>query len=219
MNQKSLHTESEGLLGQVWPDLLNRLDRSPDSAMRDFHDFAYRLVKVKPPRVLRSLTESEKEDFLQDFMLHCVDNDFGVLRQYSDNGKPFSAWLYVSIHNRCLDFLKKKKRAGETFSPQSDQGDADTYAGAVSSELLPQERAEFRDIIDATKKCISRLGQYCQLLLHLAADEYTPREMVLAMGLATDKNKKISDDLRDCRKKLRKAIAERGIDPKSILTA
>jgi hypothetical protein len=46
-----------------------------------------------------------------------------------------------------------------------------------------------------------------------AADGYKPRELTRLLGWPADWNKKASDDLRECRKRLRQSLAAAGIDP------
>ena len=67
------------------------------------------------------------------------------------------------------------------------------------------------------KKIISRLDEKCRLLLEMAADELSIKEMVRLLRLSPDQNKKVSDDLRYCRKKLKKLLGEGGIDIEAIL--
>jgi RNA polymerase sigma factor (sigma-70 family) len=207
------------MLDQPWPEFLNLLDQDANAAFQEFYQFLYKLLTVRPPQGMRSLSETESEDLLQEIVLHCVQDDFRVLRQYRPQGRPFAAWLYVLAHNKCLDCLRRRSRSPELHSQFNYGVGEDSLGGGVDSDLTPEKRAGLRDVISTVKGCLSRLRQYCRLLLQLAAEEYTPREMVLLLGWPPDKNKKVSDDLRECRRQLRKVMVEEGIDVESVLQA
>jgi RNA polymerase sigma factor (sigma-70 family) len=195
---------------------LDLLDKSPDEAFREFYSFAQRLLKVKPPRTLQGLSDAAAHDAIQEIILHCVEDDFRVLRKYRDRGRPFSAWFYMLAHNKSLDILRKKNREDSILSGPADSTDSGSGHIRPNPDISPEQRTRLRSAIDIVRKCMSMLGEYCRLLLQLAADEYTPREMVLVLGLPRDKAKKISDDLRECRKRLRRLTVEQGIDPVSL---
>lgn len=205
------------MLDQSWPDFLDLLDSDRDAAFKAFYSFAYRLMTVKAPRSFRCLEEDESADVIQEIVLHCIRNDFRVLRKYVDRGKPFAAWLYMLANNKCRDILRKKKRDADVQSTVSKSDGSNPVSLGPDKDIDPGQRAELRDILKEVGSCVSRLGQYCQLLLQLAADEYTPSEMILVLGWPRDRNKKVSDDLRQCRNRLRKAMAEQGIDLAAVL--
>ncbi len=195
------------MLKQPWPSFLNLLDENPEEAFSAFYSFAYKVLTVKPPRSLQELPGVEPEDMIQEIILHCVRDDFRVLRRYEDRGKPFAAWLYVLAHNKCLDYLRKTKREVEAMSSSANP----TYSG-VDPDIDPEVRTRLRDIIEIVRRCVLDLGSYCELLLQCAADEYTPSEIVLVLGWPKNKNKKVADDLRECRRRLKRMLATQGID-------
>ncbi|MBU1318230.1 MAG: hypothetical protein KKG33_14055 [candidate division Zixibacteria bacterium] len=205
------------MLDQSWPPFLDLLDSDPDAVFRGFYSFAIRLLKLKPPRGMRSLAETEKQDLAQSIVLHCVQDNFAVLRRYSDCGKPFAAWFYVLSHNRCLDYLKKQRREDDIFVGGGECGNCGQDKYGEDPDIDPQERTKLKGAIEIVRACMSDLGQYCQLLLQLAADEYTPREMTMAMGWPADRNKRVSDDLRECRRRLKRLVSEKGIDVCTVL--
>lgn len=200
------------MLSQSWPLFLNLLDDNPDEAFKGFYTFTQKLLKLKPPKGLRSLSETESQDVIQEIVLHCVRDDFRVLRQYKDRGKPFAAWLYMLAHNKCLDVHRKKNREADIVSSDSDPTGSNPGIFSADPDISPEQRTRLRSVIGGIRTCMSNMGQYCQLLLQLAADEYVPREMVQVLGLSKDRAKKVSDDLRECRKRLRKLAADQGID-------
>jgi RNA polymerase sigma factor (sigma-70 family) len=205
------------MLDQSRPDFLDLLAENPDKAFREFYTFAYRLLKLKPPREMYRLSETDAEDVTHEVILHCVRDDFRVLKQYQYKGKPFVAWLYIVAQNKCLDFLRKRKTASDYVSSGSITEEIALDQSSSAADIIIEKQTDLKVALGITKKCLSKLGQYCQLLLQLAADEYMPREMVLILGWSDDKNKKVSDDLRDCRRRLRKLIVQSGINLESVL--
>ena len=206
------------MVDHSWPSFLNLLDKNPDKAFREFYSFTYKLLKVKPPKGMQGMSEMESEDLIHEIVLHCVTDDFKVLHQYLDRGKPFAAWLYVLAHNMCLDYLRKRKRDIVPVSEDRHPYNPNLNRSRAELDSTPEKRARLKGVIDTVGRCISKLGEYCQLLLQLAADEYSPREIVQVLRLPADENKKISDDLRGCRKRLKKLFAEEGVDLLSLLS-
>jgi RNA polymerase sigma factor (sigma-70 family) len=200
------------MLQQSWPLFLDLLDENPQKAFSEFYSFARKLLTVKPPRTLQELSKPESEDMIQDIILHCVQDSFRVLRRYQDRGKPFAAWLYILAHNKCLDYLRGLKREVETTSGGFEPGSKDHATLCSDPDIDPEVRTRLHSVIELVGTCVSKLGDYCELLLKCAADEYTPSEIVLVLGWPKDKNKKVSDDLRECRKRLRKMLEAQGVD-------
>lgn len=166
---------------------------------------------------MRSLSVTETQDLTQDIILHCARDNFRVLHQYADCGKPFAAWFYILAHRKCLDYIRARNREGMTVQYESDMACSDLDWIATDSDIDPLDRTNLKSVIECVKDCMSKLRKQCQLLLQLAADEYTPKEMALVIGLPENSNKKISDDLRQCRKQLKKIVASEGIDLASVL--
>jgi RNA polymerase sigma factor (sigma-70 family) len=197
---------------ESWPDFLNLLDDDPDAAFAAFYKFAFRVLMAVPPRPMRSLGPEDRQDLIHEIVYHCVKNDFRVLRRYTDQGKPFAAWLYATSYHKSLDYLRHRDSQPETVSIHRDPDGKGLENVLFDPAGANGERLEFGEILAIVKRSMERLGEHCRLLLEMAADEFTPREMVRVLGLRAQDNKKISDDLRYCREKLKRYLAEAGID-------
>jgi len=195
-----------------WPGFLDLLDTDPDTGFRDFYRFTYTLLRSNPPKPMRSLNSQDQEDMIGEIIYHCTRDNFRVLKKYTDKGKPFAAWFYAIAYNKVLNHLRD-------MGSESNNVSLDQSSEAFDLQQLlpnPQEgevkRFELAILENIVREVIGRLDEYCQLLLKMAADEFTPREMVASLRLPKDQNKKISDDLRECRRKLKKKLSEKGYD-------
>lgn len=201
----------------IWPPFLDQLDSCPDRAYIEFYRFATAALELVPPRAMRDLTVEEREDLFQEIILHCINDSFRVLRKYADKGKPFAAWLYRIADNQAIDYLRKKARLREVdlVSKDGEYQDLETLLQSIRKSTSID--IDLKQLLTIVRKAINHLQKYCRLLLEMAADEFRPREMVLALRLSSEQNKKVSDDLRECRKKLVRLLAEGGIDIRSMI--
>lgn len=200
-----------------WPPFLSLLDCNPDTAFADFYRFAVRTLTTAPPRAMRGLNQDDRQDLIHDIIYHCVKDDFRVLRQYVDKGKPFAAWLYVMAHNLSVDHFRRRERDPDAVSIHEDSEGASLENILSNQGNNDGKKSELAELIAIVKKTIARIDEYCRLLLEMAADEFTPKEMVAVLRLPPDQNKKVSDDLRYCREKLKRRLMEGGLDIGSLL--
>ncbi len=197
---------------ESYPDFLTRLDSDPDRAFRDFYEYTAKLLSAQPPFQVRALTDIEICDLVNEVVLHCVSDGFRVLRQYVDKGRPFGAWLYIMAQHKCIDRIRRNRLVTNAESKPDSESAKSANAGSAHSELNPEEQYRFGAVVEVVRRCIATLGQQCQLLLKLAAEEYTPMEIALALGLDNNSNKKVSDAMRECRRQLRKSLDAQGLD-------
>ena len=199
-----------------WPQFLDLLDSDTQAALAGFYRFLTWTFSKVPPRPVRSLRTEDQEDVKQEIFVHCIEKDFRVLRQYVPSGRPFAAWLYTVAHNVSIDYIRKKESNHKVVSIHEDSN-GKSLENTLVNPIDEVKRFMIARYIPAAKKMMERLDEYCRLLLEMAADEFTPKEMVLALGLPTNQNKEVSDKLRYCREKLKKLLGEAGIDIGSIL--
>ncbi len=198
----SIRATRDASLDEPWPYFLDLLDSSPAEAWEGFYAYAWRLVQLQPPRPLRSLPEEEREDLLADIIQDFQESNFRLLRTYENEGKPFSAWFWRTLWNRAVDRLKYLKR-------RRHEGLDDGYQ---ATGTLPDRLAEARDMLDHVRSALTRLSPQCQLVLQAAAEGYTSRELQVLLQLPRDENKKLSDQLRYCRRRLVDELAQLGIE-------
>ncbi len=187
-----------------WPGFLDLLDSHPEKGLEEFYLFVARLLRTSPPRLMNSLSEEDKEDLIQNIVIHCIQDNFRVLRTYKNEGNAFAAWLYFIARNKIIDFLRK---SGREAKPKISSN-----PGALrQSNVTSGNREDFGDAVYVVRKCLEKMDEYCRVLLKMAADEFLPREMVMILGWPAEKAKKVSNDLGYCRKKLSKILSENGL--------
>jgi DNA-directed RNA polymerase specialized sigma24 family protein len=197
------------ILQQEWPSFLDRLDDDPARAAEEFYGFARTLLSVAPPRNLWEVPEDLREDVTHDLVLDCCRDGFALLRRYRDRGRPFAAWFALVARNRISDRMRRERRQVEWDVQEDDRRERP----AVS----PARRALDRVALEKVVSEVRALGDVCRVLLLGAAEGRSPRELVHLLGWPEDWNKKASDDLRACRKRLRRRLEAVGVDPEEIL--
>ena len=198
-------------IDNTWPQFLDQLHADPESAAKNLYNYTIGYLRECPPRIYASIPEDHRPDLAHDVVVHCIKDDFRVLRQYVNRGKPFAAWFYFIVRNTIMDALRKAGRNPETVDLQPDDVGAKHRANPGPSSSDVEKQAEFREMLDAVYECMKEIDDYCRLLLRMAADEYLPREMVRVLRWSADKAKKVSNDLGYCRKKLEALLIERDI--------
>lgn len=202
------------VLSQSWPGFLDLISSNPERAFEQFYRFARRMLTVCPPSVMWQVAPSNREDQIHDIVLHCCRDDFRVLRRYQNRGKPFAAWFMFVARNKILDHLRSKGNAPKVSLAEEDAENP----GIVLEDPSPlaDEQVERRQIIEQVLAALQSLSDQCRILIQGAAEGYRPRELTQLLGWSADQNKKASDALRECRKKLRRALNERGLDSQQL---
>jgi RNA polymerase sigma factor (sigma-70 family) len=203
---------------ESWPEFLSLLDSDPDFVFREFYKFASKVIKSIPPRSMRTLPTEDQGEVFGEIVYHCVKDNFRVLRQYSDQGKSFAGWLYLVASNKASEIARAKRNDPVVHSMNDEKrviGLEETFADN-SEDLLNQ--AVWKQVATRAFEIINKLSEKCRLLLEMAADEFSPREVVDTLRLPQDYNKKVSDDLRECRRQLRNRLKEEGIDVDTLFS-
>jgi RNA polymerase sigma factor (sigma-70 family) len=185
------------------------LNSDPKKACEFFYVYAKRLLIASPPYVMKAVPTREQDDAIHDIIVHCVKDNFRVVRTYRNNGKPFAWWLKRVATRKILEWIRSRRNVPVLIS---------AFGNGQETHFEPEDPqpaapVETKEILRVTNQCIALLALKCQILLRSAAEEFTPREMALMLGLSSKDSKKISDDLRHCRKKLVRLLTERGFDP------
>lgn len=191
------------------PGFLQQLDDKPTAALESFYAYATRFLGTRPPRELRMLSPEDREDVVQEFIVHCSQADFRVLRSYQPGRVPFSAWFYYIARNHTIDWGNKQRRRLAREHPEPDSFDEWYPAGDPG----PERELAARELWKAVEQRLSRLGGRCRALLLGAAEGLKPRELVRLVGCTESENKRVSDDLRYCRRKLIDALVQDGFVP------
>jgi len=196
-------------LRQTWPAFLDAIERDMVRAKRDFAVFAYKLLQSYPPRILQGQTKEEREDWIQEIILHFTSDDCRVLREYRNTGHPFAAWFITVANHKAYDFCRKTGAYREKTTSLDDKPDYLSHPDASDSADV---RSELGEVIGKVLACIKQMSRKCQILLQAAAEEYNPREMLALLGDDAGSNKQAADDLRACRKRLKALLTEKGVE-------
>jgi len=181
------------------------LGRTPKKLSDVFARWAYAVLSRSPFAELRSLDDDRRVDIIEEVIIHFVSNQCRVLKKYSPQGGKFLSWFYCVARNKALDLLRS--RAYQPSGVPLENGDR---AGAV---LGAEKDIHLMKLV---WECIGQLREKCQVLLKLASEEYTPKEMTVALGLKSTDNQKVADDLRYCRKQLMALLDSRGVSGTDI---
>ena len=167
------------------------LESSVSSAADKFARWAYLLLNHSPFAELRRLSPELREDIIEEIIIHCVRDDCRILKKYHKTSSSFLSWFFTVARNKAIDILRKPAYRQES-----------TETEAPDPSITAEERSELKNLVEKVWNYVSKLREKCQLLLKLAAEEYTPMEMTIAMGLPPSRNKQVADDLRYCRRQL-----------------
>lgn len=181
------------------------LDTDPLSAAECFYRFALHYFDVVQPKYLSFFEQDERPDIKQEICLHCIKDGFRVLRLYHRTSSEFAAWFHVIAHNKAMDILKSQNRR-PNFS-QSPIDAHDSIGEFANSSPRPDRNLENREQLRIVNKIIVGMNRYCQLLLRLAGDEFTPMEITRILRWPSQKSKKVATDVSYCRKALRQRLS------------
>lgn len=200
-------------LSDSWPSFFHHLDSDPQRAQREFCEWAMRFFAACPPSVLSAIPKEQRESICFDIMGDCLMDDFRVLRKYRNRGKPFAAWFVFVTRHRIIDRIRSIKR-----TPDVGQYDANTGGGDRPEwEPVVVEHHTLKRILDVVEQCIGQMTEQCQLLLRLSADEAEIPEILEMRLVAADTNKKMSNAIRHCQKRLWECVKSKGVDISQIL--
>ena len=189
------------------PRFLELIDSDPTLAMELFWKSAQQQLRTCPPSVMKSVPLDDRADVIQDVIVHCIKDNFRVLRMYTDEGKPFAAWFMQTARRIVLHWLRDSGKISGHSTGVGGRVESGLEQADPSGSISP----EHRRAVGIVNGCILTLHEYCQLLLRLAGEEYKPREIALLLGPDDSDPIKVSEALRQCRKKLVKLLTEKGI--------
>lgn len=193
---------------QIRPSFLDLLDSNKPEAMKQFGLGFERHFKNFHSRDFRGLDEDTIADLLSDLKVHCLKDNCRVIRKYQVAERPFAHWFTVVAHNRFVEVLRSRKQMYSLDSP----------AGPDQDPVEPPDRSSdnkedvfWRQLLRLTEECIQLASTKCRRMLLLAAEECTPLELAQLLGFKPEENKKVSDDLRYCRRQLVNCLEGKGI--------
>jgi DNA-directed RNA polymerase specialized sigma24 family protein len=195
-----------------WPGFLDLLDVDAERAWEQFYVFAMKLMQVAAPRRLRQFRGVEREDAIQGVLVHFCDRGFRVLRTYRDQGKPFALW-FMLVANHWLASEMDRRSRQEFKEPLPE----DPAADFTDPTPGPEQLASDAEVRSAFRRALDGMDRFCRLLLVGAlAEGYKPLDLLRVLGWRADRNKELSDKIRQCRKGLMKRLLDQPVDERRI---
>ena len=197
------------MLKDSWPDFLDRLDSDPRGSMEEFYMFLVKVLQTRPPEILRTRSEDDRQDFYHRLFLHFCENGYARLRKYRDRGKPFSAWLLRAAWNLAITEYRRQKpeQLVDDVSPIAD----DNPQIEAHTDVLRDE---------GIRECLSRLSDSCQTLIKgWAVDGMSLDDLRVLMGLPPGEKsvKRAWDEIhRKCKVQLVRCLKDRGIEAATL---
>ena len=190
-------------------------DSDRQRRMTDFQHYAQQFFRKCAPSAMRRLSPDDLADVQQEIILHCICNDFRVLKQFRNTGSTFDAWFCVVSLNTTLDFMKRRGRYQDTIVADPTP-DGALVMNHPASSGNPEKEFERGRMAELLNQCIGSLDQYCRVLVRLYGDQFKPHEIVRVLRWPESKATKVANDYKYCKEKLRKLLAKRGIVEASV---
>jgi RNA polymerase sigma factor (sigma-70 family) len=186
------------------PEFLNKLDSNRDDAIAEFRRFAEQLFRDAPPPNFLRVHPDDREDVVSEVVIHCIDNDCARLRSYSHKeGSLFAGWLATVAYRKISDLQKRERNRGK-YRSTGEQIER------ASNGPSPEQLAIGKELEKIFLAALRRMSRECHLLLRLRYLGFTNREIVRLLRLPRKRNKKIGNQIIECRKKLAKWLRGQG---------
>lgn len=189
------------------------LDGNPQRAYEAFYRYAVAHLRIHPPAPLRAVPEEDRLDLVHEVVMHCCRSDFRVLRRH-DSARSFSTWFAFVARNHVIDLLR---RGGSDLDRRGERSPVEHLHHLSEPTDNPARIAEDRDLVRHVADALHELSDKCQVLLLGSAEGRTPRELLELLEWPSRMNKKASDDLRACRARLVRRLAQRGLEVTDFL--
>ena len=210
-SQTSLH-----ILEQSWPDFLDKIKSDWRKAANEFARFAFKVMETHPPSILQKLPYDLRNEIIQLTIIHFVENECRVLRNYSDEGKPFKSWFYQVAYRKALDILREKIRKDKRFIEfqKEEEDDFNIFEILENPSERPDAEVNKREILEVVAEVLRMLKIKCQLLILGSASGFQAKQLALLLGLGPQGNITASNDLRACRDRMKTLLSREGINIK-----
>lgn len=184
-----------------YPWFLRCLDTDPTRAQEGVHLFVWKLLRSQPPPQLKRLPPEDREDEIGKLVAYFIKDGFRVLRRYQDRGRPFAGFVAVAANRRATSRLRQNAiEQARVVRIDPDPPDELQY------DPDPIRRIHALERLQRVRDCWGTLPERCQILLKAAAEGRPPRAMVILLGWPSNANQKVSETLRQCRKKLKRCV-------------
>lgn len=207
---------TQHILEQSWPDFLEYLQSDWRKAADQFAGFAYKVLQSQPPAILKTLNDDLRKEIIQLTVIHFIDNECRILKNYTDQGKPFKSWFYQVAYRKALDIVREKVRTDPRYVSRPKDSEEDFNIFDVLEDTTSQADADLRggEILEIIAGALRTLKTKCQLLILGAASGFQAKQLAVLLGLGQKGNVTAANDLRYCRKQMKALLAKEGINLK-----
>jgi len=208
---------ADHVLQQSRPGFLDKLEINPADAAEEFSRFAYKVMQILPPHIIRPLSREEQHDIIQEIIIHCLDRNLRVLKSYCDQGLPFTKWFLTVAYKKAYDILRQRSKY-IARNPSMEDGEMH-FDPPTKTDDGPLRRTIAGQLLERVGRILGTMKKKCQILIKAAAEGYTMAEMAVMIGLSSTENKKVSNDLRACRQRLIQLWERAGYSLSEILSS
>ena len=103
------------------------------------------------------MTEEDAEDIVQDVFLQLY-----LQRDFFDASIPLISYLFISVKNKCLDFLRLRIAAQHAVDKLSNEYEADLRIRYESLEMLLVDFSEEKSLHLRLERALDKLPEQCR---------------------------------------------------------
>jgi RNA polymerase sigma-70 factor (family 1) len=148
------------------------------------------------------LSESDAENIIQDVFLHLYEH-CDRLDAYTN----LTAYLFTSIKNKCLDYLRKRVNEQEAMAEMQSEFDMTLRMKYDSLEILNTNFPDETDIEERLEQALQKLPERCRSIFVMNKLEGKKQQQIaseLQISINTVESqmaiayKKLREELKDC---------------------
>ena len=134
---------------------------------KDQQAFAELMDKYKDSIYYMLLKMVNNNDDAEDLTLEAFGKAFNRLHQYTPNF-AFSTWLFKIATNKCIDFLRKKKKNVMSVDNRIPNNDGDDFMFEIKSEgMTPEQLAMNDQKIQLMRQYVKKLKPRYEILVEM----------------------------------------------------
>jgi RNA polymerase sigma-70 factor (ECF subfamily) len=196
---------------EEWIEALRGPDR--DEALADLRRLLVRALRVALSGKGK-LTEADLDDFAQDALLRIVD----ALDSFRGEAR-FTTWAYKVAIRVALSELRRRRWRDVSLDYLTGAANGDFIPSSLADPALdPEQQAIQRMVLDTIRRAIAEdLTEKQRKALVAARVHGMPME-VIAQKMGTNRNA-LYKLLHDARKRLQKALTDKGLSPDEVMSA
>ncbi len=184
-----------------------------DEALADLRTLLVRALRVALSGKGK-LTEADLEDFAQDALVRIIN----ALDSFRGEAR-FTTWAYKIAIRVALSELRRRRWREVSLDTLTGDTDSDFVPSTLADPAVdPEQQAIQRMVLDTIRRAIAEdLTEKQRKALVAARVQRIPME-VIAQRLGTNRNA-LYKLLHDARKRLQKALADKGLPADEIMSA